>query len=214
VTGQTFAPDLPLERQQGLVGRSLEQHFTGCDDGHSGTEFPNVIDDMGGQDDRDVAPDRGQQIQEAVALGGIEAGGRLIDDDQPRIGQQRLGDTEALFHAARVSGQGLFAGLPQIGLVQQRIHHFLPLAPGRHALEDGQMVQHLGGGHLRIHAELLRQVAEDLPHFIFLGQHVQPVEVDAARVRVLQSGDGAHQRTLARTVRAEQAEHVVADGQR
>src|ERR1700679_260116 len=47
VGGDDARPDLPLERQQSLVGRSLDQHFTGGYDANSGTEFPLVIGDIG-----------------------------------------------------------------------------------------------------------------------------------------------------------------------
>ena len=61
--------------------------------------------------------------------------------------------------------------------------------------------------HLRIDAELLRQVAERLAHLILLLQHVDVAEVDAAAVRLLQRGQDAHQRGLAGAVGAEQAVH-------
>jgi len=96
-------PDLPVEGGQGLGGRSLEQHLAGRNNCHTRTQFANVIDNMGREDDGDVSADRGEQIEESVALGGVEAGGRLIDDDQSRIGEQRLRDAEALLHAARKS---------------------------------------------------------------------------------------------------------------
>ena len=54
-----------------------------------------------------------------------------------------------------------------------------------------------------IHAELLRQIAEDLADLVLLGQHVEAVELDRAGVGILQGGDRAHQRALARAVRAQ-----------
>ena len=76
------------------------------------------------------------------------------------------------------------------------------------------MVQHVDGGHLRIDAELLRQIAEDFAHLVLLLEHVDAVQINGSGIGILQRGDGAHQRALARAVRTEQAEHVIADGQR
>ena len=45
----------------------------------------------------------GEQVVEAQALLGIEPGGGLVDDDEPRIAGDRLGDAEPLAHAARVA---------------------------------------------------------------------------------------------------------------
>ena len=75
------------------------------------------------------------------------------------------------------------------------------------------MVEHVDGGHLRIDAEFLRQVAQDLANLVLLRQHVEAIQGDGSRVGILQRGDSAHERAFARAVRAEQPEHVVADGQ-
>ena len=96
-----------------------------------GAELAHVIDDVRREDDGDIAADRGQQIEKAVALGRIESGGGLVDDDQPRIGEQRLRDAEALLHAAGVGRQRLLAHVPEIRLLQQRLDHLLALARDR-----------------------------------------------------------------------------------
>ena len=54
----------------------------------------------------------GEQVEEAVALLGIEAGGRLVDDDQLGVADQRLGDAEPLPHAAGETGDCLVADGP------------------------------------------------------------------------------------------------------
>ncbi len=46
------------------------------------------------------SPMRVEQVVEAAPFGGIEAGGRFVDDDQCRFADQRLRDAEALPHAA------------------------------------------------------------------------------------------------------------------
>ena len=86
---------------------------------HARAEVGDVLDDVGREDDDDVLADLGEQVEEAVALLGIEAGGRLVDDDQLGIADQRLGDAEALAHAAGEAGQRLLAHVPQIDLVEQ-----------------------------------------------------------------------------------------------
>ena len=168
---------------------------------------------MGGEDDGDVAADGGEQVEEAIALGGVEAGGRLVDDDEAGIAEQGLRDAEALLHAAGVGGERFLADVPEIGLLEQRFDHLLALACGGDALHDGEVVEHVERGHLGIDAELLRQIAEDAADLVFLAEDVDAVEVDGAGVGVLQGGDGAHQRALAGAVGTEKTEHVVADGE-
>ena len=53
-----------------------------------------------------------------------------------------------------------------------------PLACGRHALERREMVEHALGAQVRIEAELLRQVAEDLSDGVGLGEDVDVAEAD------------------------------------
>jgi hypothetical protein len=79
------------------------------------------------------------------------------------------------------------------------------------AFEDGQMVEEIEGGDFRIHAEVLRQVAELAAKVAGIGDDVLAGEGDRALVGLLQRGDGAHQRRLAGAVGAEQAEQTVAD---
>ena len=83
---------------------------------------------MRGEDDDDVAANGAEQVEEAVALGGIEAGRWLVDDDELGIGEQRLGDAEALLHASGIGAERFLAGIPEIGLVEQRVDHRLSFA--------------------------------------------------------------------------------------
>ena len=80
----------------------------------------DVFDDVRGENDDDFVADRREQIEEAVALFGIETRGRFVDDDELRLADQRLRDAEALAHAAGISGERFLAHLPEIHLVEQR----------------------------------------------------------------------------------------------
>ena len=68
---------------------------------------------------------------EAHALLRVEAGRRLVDDDQFRVAQQGLRDAEALAHAAGKAAQALVAYVEQIGLLQQAIDNLAPARPLR-----------------------------------------------------------------------------------
>ena len=63
----------------------------------------------------------------------------------------------------------------------------------------------------RIDAEVLRQITQPAPQLLRLGEHVDTVENDRPRVRLLQRRDRAHQRRLARAVGAEQPEQSAPD---
>ena len=169
---------------------------------------------MRGEDDDDVAADGAEEIEEAIAFGGVEAGGGLVDDDELGIGEKSLRDAEALLHAAGVGAESFFAGVPEIGLVEESVDDFFALAGVGDSLHNGEVVEHVHGVHFRVDAEFLGEIAEDLADGIFLFEDVEVVEPDFAFVGILQGGDGAHEGALAGAVGAEQAEHVVADGER
>src|SRR5579862_4233021 len=76
------------------------------------------------------------------------------------------------------------------------------------------MVKHVERRNLGIDAKFLREIAEDAADFILLAKNVNAVEIDRTGVRLLERGDGAHQRTLSGAVRSNEAEHAVADGER
>ena len=84
-------------------------------------QLADVLDDVRGEDDHAVLAQLAEQVQEAHALGRVEAGGRLVDDDEPRVAEQRHRDAEALPHAAGEAAELLLAHVPEVGLPQQRL---------------------------------------------------------------------------------------------
>ena len=90
------------------------------------------------EDHDGVLADLAEQVQEAHALGGIEAGGGLVDDDELRIAQQRDRDAEALAHSAGVAAELLSPHLLQVGLAQERFDDRLASPPLGDALEHGE----------------------------------------------------------------------------
>jgi hypothetical protein len=165
------------------------------------------------EDDGDVGADGAEEIEEAIALCGIEAGGGLVDDDELGIGEQGLRDAEALLHAAGVGAEGFLAGGPEIGLIQKSIDHLAALGLVGDALHDGEVVEHVEGRHLGVDTELLGKIAEDFADGVLVLEDVDSVERDGAGVGVLESGDRAHQRGFAGAVGAEEAKHFITDGE-
>ena len=180
-------------------------------DRHVRTEVGDVLHDVRREDHDHVLPDLGEEVVEAVALLGVQARRRLVHDDEPGVAEQRLRDAEALAHPAGVGSGRLLAHVPEVRLAQQGLDGRAALLGVGQPLEDGEVVQELDGGDARVHAEVLRQVAELAAHGIGVREHVDAVEGHAARVRVLQRRDRPHQRRLARPVGAEKPEHADPD---
>ena len=142
------------------------------DDRHAGAQLAHVLDDVRGEKDDAVLPDLAEQVEEPHALGGVEPGRRLVHDQQLGVAEQRHGDAKALPHAPRVAAQLLLAHVPQVRLPEQRLDDFLAFPALGDALEQREVIEQLLRAHLRIDAELLRQIAERLADFVLLPQHV------------------------------------------
>src|SRR5215212_8122431 len=76
------------------------------------------------------------------------------------------------------------------------------------------MVEHVIGGHARVHAEILWQISEGAPKLLRLGDDVDITESNCSFRWGLQRRDGTHQCRLARAVRAEQPVHASWNGER
>jgi len=76
------------------------------------------------------------------------------------------------------------------------------------------MLEHVLRRDSRVDTELLRQIAKQLAHFIFLLEDVDTVEPSTASVCLLQGSDGPHERALARAIGPQQAVHPMRNCER
>src|SRR6476469_434794 len=77
-----LAPDLPAGGGNEVGRLAFELDAPVGEYRHARTEVGHVVDDVGRQDDDDIVADRGEKVEEAVALFRVETSGRLVDDDQ------------------------------------------------------------------------------------------------------------------------------------
>jgi len=80
VASDGLAPDFSFEAVDGAVGGTSEEDFAEVDDGHVAAQLHHVFNDVRGENDDDVVADFSEEVVEAVALAGVEAGRGLIDD--------------------------------------------------------------------------------------------------------------------------------------
>ena len=120
------APDPAAQLVDRARRLRFEQDLAAVDDRHAAAQLLDVLDDVRREDDDAVLADLAQQVQEADALGRVEPRGRLVDDDQLRVAEQRDGDAEALPHAAGERAELLLAHLPQVGPPEQRLDDVAP----------------------------------------------------------------------------------------
>ena len=87
-----------------LGDRTLGDDLAAVDDRSGVTDLFDLVEQVRGQKDGAFLPldHRADHLAELLDAPGIKPVGRLVEDQQLRIGQQAAGDTEALAHAERV----------------------------------------------------------------------------------------------------------------
>ena len=95
------------------------------------------------------------QLVERAAELGVEARGRLVEQQQPRPAEQRLGQAEPLPHALGVGADATAGGRGEADALEQRLGG----ASGQ-PLEPGIEGQYLAAGHRGIEGDGLGQEAQ------------------------------------------------------
>src|SRR5687767_6660923 len=166
-------PDPSAEITDRAQRLRLEQNLPPVDDRHAGAQLGDVLDDVRREDDDAVLSQLAQQVEEAHPLGRVEAGRRFVDDHQLRAAEERHGDAETLPHSPGVAAQLLLPYVPEVRLPEERLDDLPARRTLGNALEDREVIEQVLRAHLRIDAELLRQVSERLPHGVLLLHDVE-----------------------------------------
>ena len=121
------AGDQPLQ----LLGGALGGDLAVVEHGDAVGEFVGLVQVLRGEEDGDAVGDElADDLPHVVAGARVEAGGRLVEEDDPRVADQGHGDVEAALHAAGVGGGGLLRGLDEVEALQQFGGDPPPLALG------------------------------------------------------------------------------------
>ena len=144
----------------------------------------------------------------------VEAGRRLVEEEDGRAGDERGRQVEPAPHAARV---GLEDAVTRVGQAEGREELVGP--PRRDpAVQVGEPPDHvdvLAPGEVLVDGGVLARQPDQAADHVGLLHHVVPEDAGAPRVGFEDGGEDAHGRRLAGTVGAEQAEHGAGlDGER
>src|ERR1043165_3046179 len=185
----------------------LEANFTLVDDRHARAQLAHIFDDVGRENYDGALSELCQQVEESQTLRGVETSRRLVHNDELRRTEERDGDAEPRGHAARVAAEGLLPIAGEVGLLEQAVHHLASLALADDALEHREVVEQVLGADVLVEPELLGEISEDSTERRLVLEDVDLIKHHAARVWLLERGDDAHQRGLARAIGAEESEH-------
>ncbi|MFK4403300.1 hypothetical protein ABH991_000334 [Bradyrhizobium ottawaense] len=200
---------LPLE----LGRRSGRQHAAGI---HRDQEVElRGLFHVGGRDDHAHAgpaiADRGDQFPELAARQRINAGGRLVQDQEFGIVDQGAAQADLLLHAAgefcrRPVGEGR-----EPGVAQQAGDPPVPLGlvVSEQAAEEVDVLEHRQC-RIQILAEPLRHIGDVGAHVAAMARacHIAAEHVDASVLDRAGSGDQRQQARFADAVGADQSDHA------
>ena len=152
------SPDVPCD----LVDRARRDDAASAHHEDLVGDVLHIRDDVRGKDDDLVLGERGYEVAEADALLGVEPCGGLVEHEDRRVVEHRLGDAEPLLHAA---GEGLdlpFCGLCEADNAQEFACTHFCLLRGE-PLERCQVHHEVARREIRVVAEVLGQVPEARP---------------------------------------------------
>ena len=104
---------------QEILRRRLRDEAALADHGDLRSDGLDVGDDVRREDHDAALADLREQVAETHALLRVEADRRLVDDDELRIAEERLGDAEALAHAAGVAAEPPVRGAVEVRQLEQ-----------------------------------------------------------------------------------------------
>ncbi len=156
-------------------------------------------------DDRDaeLGADPVDECEHLLAPGGVQPGRRLVEEQQARIVDQRLGELDALAHPGRIAADGAVPLLVQAD-VTERLGGPLPCRGRGQAAHARHVGDEVGGADVRRQAVVLRHVPHPLPDLAPMGRGVHAQHRGASRGRPDQAEQHLQQGRLPRAVGADQ----------
>lgn len=175
------------------------------DQGDIGRGGLDVGNDVGGENHDAFAGELREQVAETHAFFGVESRRWLVDDEQLRIVQQCLRDTDALLHPPGIAAQRALADARQVYEVQKFVD---PLLGQRsvEAFNGGEIFEKLNSVQVGIYAEVVRKISECGAQIVGVGCEVGTIPNDAAFCSAGYGGEDAHERRLTGAVGPEQSQ--------
>ena len=195
------------------VGKPVENDLRRVDaaqlavveEGHTLAAAHLVEIGCGGHDGDAALLQHAQHVPKLLAAHGVDARGRLVEEEHAGLMDQRTRERQLLLHAAREGtclavAEALYLRIDGLDAV-------VALVDGG-AEEGGKELQVLLDGQVLIERELARHVAHPAPNVLHLAQRVVAIDRGRSLVGQQQGAENAEHRGLAGTVGTDQPEHL------
>ena len=198
-----LAAELVLE----LVGRALGDHAAVVDDRDLVGQVVGLLEVLRRQEDRGALPhELGDHVPHPEPRAGVEARGRLVEEEDRRPRDERAGEIQAAAHAARVGLREPVAGVGELEALEQLARPVGRPAPAQ-VVEPPDHLEVLEAGEVLVDRRVLPGQADAGAQQRRVTHDVEPADLGAPAVGHEQGGQDADARGLAGAVGAEQPEH-------
>jgi hypothetical protein len=196
------APDLGLQ----VGGRAFGDDAPEVDDPHPVGKRVGLLQVLGGEKDRDavVSGEAGDLVPQGRPALDVEPGRRLVEEQQPRLVQQRQCQVEPALHPARVAAHAAIGGIGQADPFQERVATSLDLGE-RQAVQASLEAHVLTPRQQGVERSILEGDADHVPHRGPLSDDVVATHAGGARGGGQQGGQHVDGRRLAGPVGAQEA---------
>src|SRR5690606_38726735 len=202
-------PCFPCRERRELRRRAVVDDAAAAEHDHAPARHRDVLDDVRREQHDASFGEPRQEVPEADPLARVEPDGRLVDDDDRRLAEQRARDRDALPHAARERTDLLVLALAQADLGEERIDTLAPFPSIADVVEKREVVEILASSQVIRQPELLREIADPSAHIAADAALRHAAVVDRPRGRIEHAREHPKQRRLAGTVRSEDADHAL-----
>src|SRR5690606_34504890 len=190
-----------------ILGRAVRDDAPVLDDEDASADRRDLLEDVRAQEDELLSPKVSNELADLDDLMRIETARRLVHDDDGRVVDEGLGETDALLVSLREKSDVLLehaANADEIDDAVDRGAHLRlrDLARARH---EPQVVPHL---HVGIERRRLGEITDALLHPERILEDVLAGDHDVARVGDDVASEDLERRRLAGAVRAEKADDL------
>jgi len=166
----------------------------------------------GEQHGRTLGDQVADDLPHVLALGRVETGGRLVEEDHRGSADERRRQVEPASHATRVGLRRTVGGRTQVEPLEQLSRPPLCVASREvEQLPDEHEV--LPAGEVLVDRGVLAGQPDLLADPVRIARHVEPGHLGKAGIGSQQGGQDAHRGGLPGAVRAEHAEHGALPGE-
>ena len=190
-----------------LGGRAVEHDLALVDHDRARAHRLDLLEDVRREDDRAVAAELLDELAHLELLVRVESVGRLVEDEDARVVQQRLREAGAALVALRQRLERLAAHALEVHAADRALDAALRVGAAESARVRDE-AEELLDRHVGVRGRALGQVAEGALGGDRVVGEADALELDGARGRLEEAGDHAHGGALARAVRPEEAEHL------